>query len=152
VSITFQNEADIILWTLAMLLVTFEEQQYLFAAQCIWWIAALVQLDPALKYLINHRKFPSDITRVNAERESIRPSIERGISSTPRDIQRYSKLNKNTELVENQYQADPLQRTRKGRVNPLPKTKKKLRAERNQQLRVMKRRQGIDSQYMHCQY
>ena len=143
-SITFQNGADIILWTLAKLLVTFEEQQYLFAAQCIWWIAALVQLDPALKYLIDHGKFPSHITRVNAERESIRQSIERGISSTPRDIQRYSKLNKNTELVENQYQADPLQRTRKGTVNPLPKIKKQLRAERNQQLRVTKQRQGID--------
>ena len=48
-SITFENKADIILWTLAKLLVTFQERQYLFAAQCIWWIAALLQLDQALR-------------------------------------------------------------------------------------------------------
>jgi len=47
-SITIENEADIILWTVAKLLVTFKQCQYLFVAECIWWIAALVQLDPAL--------------------------------------------------------------------------------------------------------
>lgn len=47
-SITFENEADIMVWNVTQLLVTFEQRQYLFAAQCIWLIAALVQLNPVL--------------------------------------------------------------------------------------------------------
>jgi len=39
-SITFQNKTDSILWTLDKLLITFQERQYLFAAQCIWLLAA----------------------------------------------------------------------------------------------------------------
>jgi len=59
-SITFENEAGILLWTFGTLLVTFEQRQYLFAAQCIWRIAALVQLDPALQYFLNNCRFPSE--------------------------------------------------------------------------------------------
>jgi len=59
-SITFDNEADIIVWTLAKVLVIVEQRQYLFTAQCIWWIAALVPLDPALRYIIDNQKFPSE--------------------------------------------------------------------------------------------
>ena len=70
-SITFENEADIILWTLAKPLVTFQERQYLFAAQCIWWIGALLQLDPALRYFIDNREFPSKAIEVNYERRAI---------------------------------------------------------------------------------
>jgi len=62
---TFENEADIILWALAKLLVTFDERQYLFAGQCIWWIAALVQLDPALRHFIDHRDLPSMVTGID---------------------------------------------------------------------------------------
>jgi len=63
VSITFDNEADIILWTLAKLLVTFEQRQYLFVAQWIWWIATIVQLDPALQYFLRHHEFPSEMRK-----------------------------------------------------------------------------------------
>jgi len=138
-SITFKNEANIILWTSEKLLVTFEERQYLFAARCIWWIAALVQLDPALRYFIDNRKFQSGVPGNNAEQESLRQLIERDISSTPQDIQRYSETNEYRIPVENQYQADPLQCNRKGRVNPLPKTKKLLRAERRRLLKLEKK-------------
>ena len=131
-SITFEPEADIILWTLGKLLVTFEERSYLFAAQCIWWIAALVQLDPSLRYFIDHRRFPLSVTDDNTGRES--QLTERGVSSTPQDIQRHSETYENMVPVENQYQADPLQRTQKGRVDPIPKTKRQLKAERKRQL------------------
>jgi len=110
-SITFKSEADIILWTLARLLVNFTERQYLFAAQCIWWIAALDSLDPALRQLLDHRKFPD-------------------ISSIPRDIHRQSETDEDEVPVQNEYQADPLRHTRKERVNCLPKTRKQLMAKK----------------------
>lgn len=107
-SITFRSEADIILWTFAKLLITFKERQYLFAAQCIWWIAALVQLDPALTYLIDHQKFPSDIESGKEVRASVQVSFEREISATPRDIQRQSETDEYTVPEQSQYQGDPL--------------------------------------------
>jgi len=60
-NITFQHKADMLLWTFAKLLATFEERQYLLAAQCIWWIAAFVPLDFALRYLVENRKFRSEL-------------------------------------------------------------------------------------------
>jgi len=123
-SITFEHEADIILWASVKLLVTFEEHQYLFAAQCVWWIAALFQLDPALRYFIDHRELPSKVTGVDAETQS----TERLISLTPRDIRRHSETDEYAIPERSQYQADPLRPTRKGRINPLPQTKKQLKA------------------------
>jgi len=60
-NITFQRKAGMLLWTFAKLLATFEEHQYLFAAQCIWWIAAFVPLDFASRYLVENRKFPWEL-------------------------------------------------------------------------------------------
>jgi len=86
-SITFENEANFILWTLPKLLAMFEQRQYIFAAQSIWWIAGLVQSDPALQYFLMYRKFPKDECDHNEEQELTQETIERSISPTPRDIQ-----------------------------------------------------------------
>jgi len=117
-SITFKCEADMILWTFAKLLVTFNERQNLFAAQSIWWIAALVQLDPALRYFINYQNVQSIIQSNNDVREPIRASFETEISSTSLDIQRQLETDEEAAQVLSQYQADLLRHTRKGRVNP----------------------------------
>jgi len=101
-SITFAREADILLWAFAKLLVTFQECQYLFAAQCIWWIAALVQLDAALRYLINNQKFPSGLRSDKEERSPISLLIEREVSSTPRDIQRQSEIDEDAVPIQSQ--------------------------------------------------
>jgi len=103
-SITFKNEADIILWTLAKLLVTFEECQYLFAAQCSWWIATVVQLDPAVRFLINTREFPSALL---SDDQTTADIIESEISSAPRDIQQRSFWEEREEPAEIQYCTDP---------------------------------------------
>jgi len=85
-SITFKNEGDILLWTLAKLVVTFEEHRYLFAAQSFWWISALVQLDSALPYIIDTWKFRLGDIDISEIWESMRPRIETDISPTPSDI------------------------------------------------------------------
>jgi len=138
-SITFENEANIILWSLAKLLVTFEERQYHFAAQCIWWIAALVQLDPALRYFIDHRELPSKVMGVDAETQS----TEMLISPTPRDLQRHSETDEYAVPERSQYQADPLRHTWKGRSNSLPQTKKQLKAGRKRQSRNQQRKKEL---------
>jgi len=84
-SITFNCEADVILWAFAKLLIIFAERRYTFALHCIWWIASLVQLDTALRYLIEHHRFPSEI------REPQDNKIDRQISPVPRDLQNDSR-------------------------------------------------------------
>jgi len=129
-SITFKNGVDILLWTLPKLLVTFEERRYLFAAQCIWWIAALVHLDPALRYFIETWKFPPEEIDVSEISESPRPPIEKEFSPTPTYIQWQSESDNYKIPVRDQYQANPPRWTQTGRIIPVPKTQKQLKAER----------------------
>jgi len=84
-SITFNCEADVILWAFAKLLSIFAERQYTFALHCIWWLASLVQLDIALLYLIEYHQFPSE------NRETSNNKIDRQISPIPRDLQNDSR-------------------------------------------------------------
>jgi len=76
-SINFENEAHMLLWSFAKLLVMIEACQYEFAAHWIWWIAALFQWDPALWYLLNHQKFPSKLQNDRGVHE---PTIIGGIN------------------------------------------------------------------------
>jgi hypothetical protein len=62
-NITFQNEANVLLWCFAKLIVTFQAIQYLFAAQCVWWISAIIELQSALVYFIDNYLFRSE-TRI----------------------------------------------------------------------------------------
>jgi len=123
---TSQNEANILLWTLAKLFATFEQCQYLFATQCIWWIAALFQLDTALRYFLKYLKFPSEEPNMTEWQIPILAVIERGISQTPRDIRQRSAAIKYNESVDENHQADSSRRTRKGTINPLPKHRTNL--------------------------
>jgi len=166
--ITFENEADELLRTFAKVLVTFEERQYLLAAQCIWWIAALIQLDSALRYSFDNRKFcselrihsdnqgwailereiattPRDIQWLSVSDHCEEPAIiERKISLIPRDIQWLSMSVKYVVLTQTRCQADPLWCTGKGRIEHLPKTKKQLKAARKRLLKIETRKYSID--------
>ena len=121
-SITFNCEADVILWAFSKLLIIFGERRYTFALHCIWWLASLVQLDIALRYLIEHHQFPSE------NRETQNNKIDRQISPIPRDIARDISVDSNTReaITPENYVTDPLRRTRKGRINSLPQNKKQL--------------------------
>jgi len=109
--------------TFAKLLSTFEQRQYLFAAQCIWWIAALVQLDPALSYYLEYWRFLSEELNSSGLRDIPVETLESGIFSTPQDIQRRSVSIKSETQCSKNYEPDPLRRTRKANVNHLPITK-----------------------------
>jgi len=56
----FQNEWDIILFTLSLLLDRFEKEHQLFAAQCIWWLASVIQFTEIWIYYQHYKIFPSD--------------------------------------------------------------------------------------------
>jgi len=56
----FNNEYDVILFTLSILLDRFEKEDQLFAPQCIWWLASLLQFMEILIYYWRYKVFLSD--------------------------------------------------------------------------------------------
>jgi hypothetical protein len=110
-TITFENDSDVIVYALEKIISFARENQYLFVANCAWFVASIIGLDEGLVIHIDNL--------VNRNRISNR----REVSATPRDIAREVS----PELPSSNYIADPLRRTRSGRINPLPQTKKQHR-------------------------
>jgi len=54
------NEYDVILCALYLLLDCFEMQEQLFATQCIWWLASIIQFTEIFVYYRHYKIFPSD--------------------------------------------------------------------------------------------
>jgi hypothetical protein len=113
-TITFENDSDVIVYALEKIVSFARENQYLFVANCVWWIAGIIGLDSGLTIFID---------RLESQKRAYQP---REISTIPRDIVR----GVSTEKQLDSYIPDPLRRTRKGRVNPLPQSKRQLKKTR----------------------
>jgi len=59
----------------------------ILTARVIWGIAAIVQFDPALCYLIDNQKFPSNNLNSKESHDPMVEVINRYMDSTPQDIQ-----------------------------------------------------------------
>lgn len=57
---TFNNEHNVILCSVSILLDRFERENQLFAAQCTWWLASIIQFTEVLIYYRHYEIFPSD--------------------------------------------------------------------------------------------
>jgi len=121
--ITFENDSDVIVYALEKIISFARNIQYLFEANCVWWIAGIIGLD--------------DDLRIHIDNLTLRERILRGVSSTPRDIARNISLDLDKQALSSSanYVSDPLRRTRKRRVNPLPQSKKQLKKARQTKAR-----------------
>jgi hypothetical protein len=50
-TITFENDNDVIVYALAKVIAYARRTQQVFVAQCVWWLASIVGLETGL---INH--------------------------------------------------------------------------------------------------
>jgi hypothetical protein len=147
-TITFETDSDVIVYALEKIISFARENQYLFVANCAWWISGIIGLDSGLVTFIDN---------LEIRRRAYR---SREISNTPRDITRLESVDpeqiKLEETIIQQrnppktnrvakakvavpdYIPDPLRRTRKGKINPIPLTKRQLKKARQK-----KRREGI---------
>ena len=110
-TITFEDDKDIIIYALEKIISFARENQSLFVANCAWWIASIIGLDPGLRIYIDNLE----------TRKPVRQHRE--ISSTPRDIAREVSPPDTSAS----YIPDPLRRTGKGRITPLPISKRQLK-------------------------
>jgi len=123
-TITFETDSDVIVYALEKVISFARENQYLFVANCAWWIAGVIGLDRGLITHIDNltaRKYtvPSEEQSGKVYLDRTHHVIsERAISSTPRD------------LTEDQRRV-PVQRIKhQNRINPLPQTKNQLKKAR----------------------
>jgi hypothetical protein len=47
-TITFENDSDVIVYTLEKIVFFARTNQYLFVANCAWWLAGVIGLDSEL--------------------------------------------------------------------------------------------------------
>jgi hypothetical protein len=123
-TITFETESDVIVYALEKIISFARESQYLFVANCAWWIASIIGLEQGLIIHIDNltkRRHPESFEErsdnIHTDRNS-QVTSERAVSATPRD------------LTEDQ-RRDHKQSIRKpNRINPLPQTKNQLKKAR----------------------
>ena len=83
-TITFENESDVIVYALEKIISFARENQYLFVANCAWWIAGILGLDSGVRIFIDNLE---SRRRVGQQRD---------ISTTPRDTARQVSVERQT--------------------------------------------------------
>jgi hypothetical protein len=56
-TITLENDSDVIVYALEIKISFARENQYLFVVNCAWWIAGIIGFDSGLIALINNLVF-----------------------------------------------------------------------------------------------
>jgi len=72
----FDNEYHVIVFALSSLLDRFEKEDWLFAAQCIWWQASIIQFMEILIYYGHHKLFPSDVIKNCVDTQLLQTAFE----------------------------------------------------------------------------
>jgi len=59
----FTNDYDIITYAFVLLIPIFKKEDNIFVAQCIWWLASVIQYTGILQLYFDYQKFPSEYVR-----------------------------------------------------------------------------------------
>jgi hypothetical protein len=59
-SITFGNNNDVIAYALAKIICYARSNQYIFVAQCVWWLASIIGLQQELVIDIDHLRVQTE--------------------------------------------------------------------------------------------
>ena len=155
-TITFENDNDVIVYALEKIISYARKTQQIFVAQCVWWLASIIGLEQGLiVHIDNLRKRTTDVqepisTKASEPEASVVQDSEvpefgkvhpnsvqqilsvGTVSPTPRDLTENRRLNQVLESAEQVVQESIRDRTtrQRNRVNPLPQTKMQLRKAR----------------------
>jgi len=75
-TITFENENDVIVYALEKIICYARKNQYIFVAQSVWWIASIIGLTDGLVTHINNLRVRSETNRAPLEIEQLSSEIE----------------------------------------------------------------------------
>ena len=151
-TITFENESDVILYAFEKILSHARRNQQIFVAQCIWWLASVIGLEQGLVNYIDNIQSRIEVTVTSDKAPHIpvttselfnkeEPERRKSISPVPRDIQEESRQDRVLEECEEYLKESRRLRdivalkskgtTRIGRINPTRISKKTLKKKDN---------------------
>jgi len=143
-TITFENENDIIVYALEKIICYARDNRYLFVAQSVWWLASIIGLTEGLPTHIDNLRIQFEANHLIAEEDQLyskKDSILRvgRISESPEDVNSHTELDRATILISEgerfisqsrkerkAYKQKPcaLSRTRSGQIARKPLTNK----------------------------
>jgi hypothetical protein len=139
-TITFENDNDVIIYGLEKIISYARQNQQIFVAQCVWWLASIIGLEQGLVNYIDNIQSRIDVNIIS---EKV-PSVGRTISPVPRDNQNDQRQDKILKECEEYFKDSKRLReiaalkatgeTLIGFINPTAISKKHLK-ERNQHKR-----------------
>jgi hypothetical protein len=136
-TLTFENDSDIIVYASEKIISFARENQYLFVANWVWWISGIIGLDTELtNHIDNLRSRKARLPRENCETKFEDPAlIECTISTTLRDLTKDQRTNLELDKGENGIEEIKTGRNTwlRNRVHPSPQSKKQLNKARKVQ-------------------
>jgi hypothetical protein len=159
-TITFENDIDVIVYGLEKVISHARRTQQIFVAQCVWWLASIIGLESNLiayieKLRIREGLVPEEPKELLGNSERLQGRQEpaksdhqaakvhpdrvgqitnsREVSATPRDLGEDQRLNQLLDKTE-QFITESVEArntlAQKNRINPLPQTKAQLKKAR----------------------
>jgi hypothetical protein len=89
-TITFENDNDVIIYGLEKVISYARRNQQIFVAQCVWWLASIIGLESELVNYIDNIQSRINVAIVPKKT----PSIGRTVSPIPRDFQEEQRQDK----------------------------------------------------------
>jgi hypothetical protein len=153
-TISFESDNDVIVYTLERIISSARKTQQIFVAQCVWWLASVIGLESGLTIHIDNLRKRSELVpqELFAERETVpvakkstgdtstnihpdrvsQVTTSRAVSATPRDLAEDKSLDQVLDKAEQYIEQSELAKGsyKKNRANPLPQTKAQLKKAR----------------------
>jgi len=83
-TITFENDNDVIVYALEKVISYARRTQQIFVANCVWWLASIIGLESGLTNYIDRLKGREEVrSQYETSKEIPR---ERSVSAVPRDL------------------------------------------------------------------
>jgi hypothetical protein len=120
-TITFEMDADVIVYALKKMISFARENQYLFVANCAWWIAGITGLDSGLTIFIDNLETQKSVGQYR-------------ISMIPRDITKSESIDSGQIKLEESL-------TRNANKNPPPKVSKVTRSNPAERIQKLSRKE-----------
>jgi hypothetical protein len=137
-TITFENDSDVIVYALEKLISYARRTQQIFVAQCIWWLSSVIGLESGLVIHIDNLRTCEPLALSKELSGSVHPDsvqeiqLGREVSSTSRDLTADLRLDQVLEEAEKCITTSERARNtwQRNRVNPLPQSKTQLKKAR----------------------
>jgi hypothetical protein len=93
-TITFENESDVIVYAFEKVISYARRNQQIFVAQCIWWLASIIGLKQGLVNHIDNLRARERLEPITYPDKTQQIRSEKAVSSTPRNLQEDLRLDR----------------------------------------------------------